>query len=324
MTARDILKRLLHALGGAEPVAARRLARIGRAGDAIILNLHRVAPDDGSAYRPLEPGLFRETLRFLRRHCRLTTLAGLPRHAQPGDRPAVVLSFDDGYRDFIDYAAPILEEFSVRANMNVIPGAAESGLPPFNVLVQDLIGKTAPRDIPQPLRRLFRDALGLDIAGDPVAVSAAIKTRPMAAQQALAAEALPAILALPGFRPTAMMTVAEIGEIAPHHEIGLHSYHHATMSAETDDYFARDLQDCLAWCRDRLGQAPRIYAFPNGACRQSQVDLLQDAGFTAVLLVGERFTRPAARVHPRFNFDARSLPEARFRTAGGRAGLKAG
>ena len=34
----------------------------------------------------------------------------------------VVLSFDDGYQDFVEYAMPIMARHGVRANLNIIPG----------------------------------------------------------------------------------------------------------------------------------------------------------------------------------------------------------
>jgi len=36
-------------------------------------------------------------------------------------RPAVVLSFDDGYQDFVEYAMPVLAKHGVKVNFNVCP-----------------------------------------------------------------------------------------------------------------------------------------------------------------------------------------------------------
>jgi peptidoglycan/xylan/chitin deacetylase (PgdA/CDA1 family) len=313
VNAKDIAKLIAFRVLGSKPVAAWRMARIGTAGRVIVLNLHRVAPDDGSAFRPLAPEIFRETIRFLKRHCHLATFADLPSY--DGGRPAAILSFDDGYKDFVEYAVPIMEEFSVRANLNVIPSAIESGLPPLNVMVQDLVGKLSPHV----LRDRFMDVAGVDISKSAVSVSASLKNRPMAEQQKIAEIVVPEMMSISSYEPTPMMTVEDIRGLVSECEIGVHSYYHATMSEETDDYLRRDANDCVRYCKERLDFIPKIYAFPNGAYRDSQVDILVEAGFESILLVENGFSSKDSTVHPRFNFDARSVREGRFRGAGGLA-----
>jgi hypothetical protein len=78
---------------------------VRRSGANVILNLHRVATDDGSDYRPLDPGLFDELLSFVKREFAVVTISEL---GEKADKPKLVLSFDDGYRDFATNAAPIL------------------------------------------------------------------------------------------------------------------------------------------------------------------------------------------------------------------------
>ena len=52
---------------------------------------------------------------------------------------------------------------------------------------------------------------------------------------------------------------------------------------------------------------------------QVQVELVQNAGYSHVLLVGERFTYRNERVHPRFTMHGTSSKELRFRATGGLA-----
>ena len=59
---RESAKFLAFSALGNEPWLRHRLERVRDAGVAIILNLHRVGPNDRSAYPPLAPELF-ESLR---------------------------------------------------------------------------------------------------------------------------------------------------------------------------------------------------------------------------------------------------------------------
>src|SRR5215211_7335018 len=116
----------LRALGSGL-VVRRKIRAIGASGAVTILNLHRVAPDDRSSYPPLDPKLFDGLIAFLRAHFEMVTFAELDA-CPAGSRPKLILSFDDGYRDFYDQAAPILAAHNVRANHNIIPACIENGV----------------------------------------------------------------------------------------------------------------------------------------------------------------------------------------------------
>ena len=109
-----------------------------------ILNLHRVSPNTGSAYKAISPSLFNELISYLKKEFHICLFDDFRRIKTK--KPKLILSFDDGYKDFIDYAVPILEKYDVRVNQNVIPYCIETGLPPVNVLLQDFIGK-APNEL---------------------------------------------------------------------------------------------------------------------------------------------------------------------------------
>lgn len=68
------------------------------------------------------PDLLREHLRLLRRRgYRFTTAEGVLEEGPPGHGTAV-LTFDDGWRDNLTHALPILQEFEVPATFYVCPG----------------------------------------------------------------------------------------------------------------------------------------------------------------------------------------------------------
>ena len=82
--------------------------------------------------------MFDELLSFVNRHFAVVTLSQL---RAPTAKPKLILSFDDGYRDFLLHAVPILKRHGLHVNQNVIPRCIESGLPPLNVIAADFVGK---------------------------------------------------------------------------------------------------------------------------------------------------------------------------------------
>ena len=117
------------------------------------------------------------------------------------------------------------------------------------------------------------------------------------------------------FRPTRMMSLSQIKEISEVHEIGAHSYTHASMAHETDEYLTEDVLKCKSYFRKKLDQDIDIYAFPNGSCKPNQPEILKAAGINHVLLVGDQFCfkdKDDDLIH-RFNFDATGGDELRYR-----------
>ncbi len=316
MRLRHVVKRaVLPAL--AHPIRfERRFRQIAGAEVVTILNLHRVAARDSSAYRPLEPRLFENLIKLIRQRYEVTTVAQLSATPRDG-RPRLVLSFEDGYKDFIDVAAPILARNGLLANHNVIPECIETGMPPFNVMTEDFIGQA-----PSSLLREFK------VPGFPMhglrgprilvgnRLSAFIKSHSIAQQRKLASVLVPQFHRLDSFAPTPMMTKSDVKEIAAIHEIGAHSFSHASMAKETDQYFVDDLTKCQTYFREELGTSAQIYSFPNGSFRDDQPQAAIEHGYDFVLLVGENFSQTNNAVLNRFTFYSDSDNESRFRTLG--------
>jgi peptidoglycan/xylan/chitin deacetylase (PgdA/CDA1 family) len=311
-----LIKPLVFSVLSSRPVLTKRIRGIAAAELLTIINLHRVAEPDGSAYEPLHPRVFEELLRFLSAHFRITTFAELG-HIEDR-KPPLILSFDDGYKDFIEVAVPILEKHRIRVNHNVIPECMETGTPPLNVLTQDFIGKAPDKllrefDIPG-----FPARLGhLDRVSFGHLASSFIKNQTMEAQRQLAGPLLQQFHRFDHFQPTRMMSAADVREIAGAHEIGAHSFSHANMGNESDAFFAEDLRACRRYFADTLGMDCDVYAFPNGSARRGQPELAQSAGFRSVLLVGDAFSSPRNSIHQRLAVYGTSSGEVLFRTLGG-------
>ena len=298
---------------GNGPLLRRRLQNVRNSGCTTILNLHRVAPDDGSDYRPLHPNLFDELLSFVKKEFSVVTIAELSESAR---QPKLVLSFDDGYRDFVTHAVPILAKHGLKANQNIIPKCVDTGLPPLNVLAQDFVGK-APKELVDRI-----EVPGFSAPRDARfghRLSQFLKMRPQADQDRMAEDLLPSFFAWEEFEPTAMMNLEEVRSLRDH-ELGAHSFAHSSMEFETDEYLDNDVRQCREYFSEQLNRPMRIYAFPNGSCRPGQAERVRLQGVDHVLLVGESFDH-GGTIHTRFTFDGRSPSEVRFKALGGGATL---
>lgn len=289
------------------------MMRIREVRPVTILNLHRVGPSDGSAYRPMSSDCFSYLLDFVEAKFELSTFETCRLRS---DKPRLIISFDDGYKDFLEFAVPLLDRRGIAVNQNVIPDCMETGLPPLNVIAQDFIGK-APRELVLKL-----DIPGFDIRKIPEArlggrISSFLKERPFQEQRQLRDWLLPQFFAWQEFKPTPMMTLEEVRQLRGRHEIGAHSYAHATMQYQSKEFFEQDVQRCKSYFSNSIRQEMNIYAFPNGSHTPEQIQVLKEQGVAHILLVGNCFS-DGGDVHRRFGFDAETKREIRFKALGGR------
>jgi len=285
----------------------------------IVLNLHSVSPKPSLLEPRLAPEVFAQLVEWMTPRLRIVTFGQLAEERSwTDDRPMAVLSFDDGYRDFVEYAMPILARYGVRANQNVIPGCVEAQRPPWNVhllrvLEQIPADRAAKIRFPSLSPDVYWDRSNPALFG--LQVSRYIKNRSKADRDVLIqllSEQLPELMEpLRG----EMMSVNDVRVAAEEHELGLHSFDHDSMEFETDDFFRQDLAACVRWSEQHLAVSPGIYAFPNGSYRPSQIKIATDAGMEHVLLVGERSTARESAVRSRVTVFGSDVRELRTRLA---------
>jgi peptidoglycan/xylan/chitin deacetylase (PgdA/CDA1 family) len=88
---------------------------------------HRVGPfRDGAPLRMnVSPEAFREHMAVVARRAHpvpLDALVGCAREGKPFPRGAVAVTFDDGYRDLMEFALPVLQELRIPAAFFVVTG----------------------------------------------------------------------------------------------------------------------------------------------------------------------------------------------------------
>lgn len=310
--------RVFAAAARAARADASQVKRLGQ-DRLLVLNLHSVSPRRGRLTSPLSPQTLEELVGWLARTCRVGTFRTLAADDPDDARPGAVLTFDDGYRDFLDYAMPVLDRHRVRAIVNVVPTCVETGIPPWNVLLIDLLEQCPP----ERLGAIQLPGLETRLAGrgrdarlrHAIALSRFLKMRPRAERALLVADFLQQLGDVGLVSRIPMLSARDLIDVAGHHEIGLHSFAHDSMEFESDAFLSEDLRRCVGWAARHLPTTPDIYAFPNGSHRADQVGIARDAGLRDILVGGERSSRVEASAHPRITAYGASAAEVRARVA---------
>lgn len=266
---------------------------------AVILMYHSVA---SAERRPLQDPLnampesvFTKQMSFLAERRRVVSLDALAEQLAAGETPetgTVAITFDDGYLDNYQVAAPILARDSLPATLFVATGYIERAENPWiDVLYNAFSHRTRQRlelrmgrfDLARPehLDQAYAAA-----AGDLVRASLAERERSMTSiQEQLQPDREP---------PRLTMNWDEVRELTrryPDFAIGSHTREHLDMSGLSDEQATHELTAAHEDIERELGVAPRHFAFPYGRDNAHARAWLKENGYRTASL-----TEPMALV----------------------------
>jgi len=98
---------------------------------------HRVNTLRDPLWNPMHPEHFEQILVYLKKNFEFVSLKEyLLEDLKPAtNKPLCAIGFDDGYRDFLDYALPILKKYDCPSSMYVVTGCIDQDLPPWTYML---------------------------------------------------------------------------------------------------------------------------------------------------------------------------------------------
>jgi len=232
----------------------------------IVLTYHRILGEDRTlAGLPVES--FAAQMRWLRANCDPIGVDALRERAAapPRMRPAVLVTFDDGYRDYHDLAYPVLKQLGIPAVVFLATSFLDEGGMMWTDQVQWAALSTTRARVVLPWDgqptlelpdRAAREALGERAREH-------LKRLPDGERRAV----IPALLAAlgdPPARARQMLTWDEVRRTMDLTTYGGHTHTHPILSRLS----AEQAEEEISTCRDRIatetGVAPTSFAYPNG------------------------------------------------------------
>lgn len=268
----------------------------------VVLLYHGVSALD--SVMDMDVASFRSQMLFLGRHYRVVDWR--EEVSRTGfDRPTVILTFDDGFRNNIDVAAPILQSLGLPAIFFVSTRHADPGKPLWARHLR-LIRRLFPG------KSLHFDERRLDLSRDARERSMddlerelrAMRPHPQAIYEAL--EQLPA----PGsfIKPSEQadryegLTKTDIAHLAADglFTIGLHSQDHPLMTLCDRDEQKRQLVANQRVLQAASGQPCDIFAYPNNDYDAQVLKVVKEVGLQKTFAVRVRLGADARHEVPRF------------------------
>lgn len=287
----------------------RRAARL-RGPRVHVFGYHRVVPDakryEGLTVGPLcvstaafEAHLDHLTARYevMALDDALDVLSGARR---PPPRDVAVISFDDGYTDVLEHAAPILAARRLPATVYVSSGVINDGsyLPHDHLYALilrararrvRLLGSAVPDRLTWPLAR----ADAALAAGDPVSAADIILFSLPIADVRLVLAALTARVGEVGPEEVgALLGWDGIARLTEHgFTVGAHGITHTHLPLEDDETLLDELVTPRAEITRRLGTPPSTFSYPAGRYDARVLEAARLAGYRGALTTEDRRNR---------------------------------
>jgi peptidoglycan/xylan/chitin deacetylase (PgdA/CDA1 family) len=316
-------------------IAATGADRWGRGlaqGRGAILTLHHVRPAGGGGFRPnrllaITPGFLDRVLTLIRAegYDIVSLDEALVRLTDP--RPGrffVALTFDDGYRDNLDHAWPVLAKHGAPWTLYVVRGFAERTARLWWLELEEAIRALPRVSVELPDGR-FDAAAGTD--AEKRKAFGQLYWRLRKGPEAILLSAISDLGRQAGIDPVALVereclpteTLRSLAG-APGVTLGAHTLSHPMLAKHPEEEARREIVESKAWLEETLGTPVRHFAYPvgdPGSAGPREFALANEAGFASAVTTrpGHLFAEHAAHPHalPRVSLNGLHQSEAALR-----------
>jgi peptidoglycan/xylan/chitin deacetylase (PgdA/CDA1 family) len=293
----------------------------------LIIGWHGVSMDEEHVrFRTLfiSQATFRRRLEYLRRTFRVISLEEALQQHERGhfDSGQVVLTFDDGYFNFQEAAAPILRQFEMPATVYLVTGNMALGRPYESLVIRDAVGRSELGEVLLPLEEETR-AMPLtdDVARRRVSAAALACLDRMPHEgdarleycrrvtEALAVDfdAMMRRRTWTSLNPEEARHLAEEG-----FGMQLHSHTHRHVT-DIPDELADETRHCRELVEQATGRPATDYCYPGGFWERRAWGPLREAGVRSATTVrnGPNFPQTPVMALRRF-LDGEALTQLEF------------
>lgn len=262
---------------------------------------HRVNPERDKLWDPMSVDLFDKCIRYISKKynvIQFEELAFSNDYKKNHKRKLATIMFDDGYKDNIDFAAPILKKYDIKASFYVVTECIDKNIPTWTHILEHLFQFTSVVNIdmsfnflPQELRifKLSSHEERLNYVGK---LKPFLKTLSHDNRQTVLNRVIEVYNDIEF--PKLMMNWDDLRKLREEgHYIGSHTVTHCmlgTMDNEND--IISELTLSGKRIQEELGYFPFTISYPVGSFNQTTKDLSQKLGYKIGLAVKQNVHNP--------------------------------
>ncbi len=103
-----------------------------------ILMFHQINNNNRTFYQAIPSVVFEKICWFVNKYFCVINISEIEEHFKNTNKPAVIISFDDGHYDIIQNALPALKKYNLKFNVNIDTEILETKKPQDFVRVYDI------------------------------------------------------------------------------------------------------------------------------------------------------------------------------------------
>ncbi len=276
---------------------------------------HRVNDEKDVIWPPMKPALFFSIIKQLTKNFTVVSLEHYLNEpgSFPNRRRLATISFDDGYKDNIEFAAPILKKFNCPASFYVVSGCIDNNIPTWTYIMDNVFQKTKKKGIdlqydfvPEKFKNVPLQFITPD---NQIIKDIKIWLKGISNQQRLLilqeiseqCDDVP----LPANKMMSWNDIRQLDQEG--FIIGSHSHTHPLLaSLEGEEEISAELKVSAQKIKQETGKWPQTISYPVGSYDERVVRLSKETGYQYGLAVGQtfyntdkdsRFEIPRAELH---------------------------
>lgn len=260
---------------------------------------HRVNPERDLLWDPMSVELFDKCISYISRKYEVVLFEEFVLSGNYNNKNIATIMFDDGYKDNIEFAAPILSKYNVKASFYVVTDCIDKNILTWTHILEYLFQFTAIQKID----------LSFDFLPDELKISTlnnkeerlkyVIKLKPFLKKLPHKKRQLVLDKVTETYNdielPKLMMNWDDVRKLKDEgHYIGSHTVTHCmlgTMDNEID--ITAELVQSGKRIEEKLGYFPSTISYPVGSFNQTTKELAQKAGYKTGLAVKQNIHNPS-------------------------------
>ena len=258
---------------------------------------HRVSPHKDEYWPPVSPKHFERIVGYLTENYQVVQLEKFLTESgeYSGKKPIAAIVFDDGYKDILIYATPILEKYKVAYSIYVVSNCVDTGLPPWTYQLDWIFSQSRflelnqdSDQLPEELRNT-RWSSHRDRAAYGQRVKGYLKKQSNDERLRIFNHFKDSFEDV-DFEKNLMLTWKDLLELqnADCH-IGSHSKSHPILTnIKNAEDIASELKFSRARIREKLGKSPISISYPNGNYNALITEIAAKEGYQIGLAVGQK------------------------------------
>ena len=254
---------------------------------------HRVNDEKDDLWPPMTPALFERIIGTLVNNYRVVCLEEWLQEGAPdfAGKKVATVSFDDGYKDNIEYAAPILEKYNCPASFYVATDCINKNIPTWTYLLDHALQQTKVTSIcmyHNQVPELFKN-VSLSEKQLVRKINPWMKKLPDTERQLVLDSILDQCtdIVIPENKMMSWNDVVQLNNAGFH--IGSHSHTHPMLAAlGNESEILSELSTSFQLIKDKTGRTPITISYPIGSFDERVIRLSRQVGYKYGLATEQR------------------------------------